>query len=93
MSQFLALTNIPILIFYGDNIPEQPTDMPAQDSWRARLQMARLWRGGQSAWRGRDCGAPSRSSASRQHPLPLLDLNNVQVADEVSKYLAEEDVD
>jgi hypothetical protein len=44
MSQFMALTRIPILVFYGDNIPDQPIDLPAQDSWRARLQMARAWR-------------------------------------------------
>ena len=43
-SQFKALTRIPILVIYGDNIPERPMDLPAQDSWRARLQMARLWR-------------------------------------------------
>ena len=44
ISQFMALTKIPILIVYGDNIPAQPVPMPAQDSWRARLEMARLWR-------------------------------------------------
>ena len=44
MSQFMALTKIPILIVYGDNIPAEPMQMPAQDSWRARLEMARLWR-------------------------------------------------
>jgi hypothetical protein len=34
----MALTRIPILILYGDNIPEQAVDLPAQDSWRARLK-------------------------------------------------------
>src|SRR3954470_10644030 len=32
-SQFMSLTRIPILIVYGDNIPAQPMQMPAQDSW------------------------------------------------------------
>jgi hypothetical protein len=41
---FVALTKIPILILYGDNIPEHPVDLPAQDSWRARVAMARAWR-------------------------------------------------
>lgn len=43
-AQFEALTRIPIVIFYGDNIPAKPIRLPAQDSWRARLEMARLWR-------------------------------------------------
>jgi hypothetical protein len=32
------------LVIHGDNIPAHAVDLPAQDSWRARLQMARLWR-------------------------------------------------
>ncbi|MGO7427368.1 alpha/beta hydrolase, partial [Rhizobium ruizarguesonis] len=44
MDDFLKLTKIPIVIYYGDNIPDQPTTMPAQDSWRVRLAMTRLWR-------------------------------------------------
>jgi hypothetical protein len=39
-----ALTEIPIMIYYGDNIPAEPTTLPAQDAWRARVQMAKLWR-------------------------------------------------
>ena len=38
------LTKIPIIVFYGDNIPEKPTANLGQDSWRIRLEMARLWR-------------------------------------------------
>ncbi len=44
MSDFLALTRIPIVIFYGDNIPDAPTDITTQDAWRGRLEMARIWR-------------------------------------------------
>ncbi len=44
LDKFMALTKIPILIFYGDNIPDKPSAMPAQDSWRVRLAMARQWR-------------------------------------------------
>jgi hypothetical protein len=43
MEQFMALTKIPILIIFGDNIPDKPVAMPAQDSWRARLEMAHEW--------------------------------------------------
>ena len=44
MREFEKLTRIPIIIFYGDYIPEEPTDIPTQDSWRIRLEMAREWR-------------------------------------------------
>ena len=41
--QFMALTRIPIVIYYGDFIPEKPVSAPHQDYWRASLRMARLW--------------------------------------------------
>ena len=44
LADFMQLTKIPIVIYYGDNIPEQPTASPAEDNWRVRLAMARLWR-------------------------------------------------
>jgi hypothetical protein len=94
MSQFMALTRIPILVFYGDNIPDQPTDMPAQDSWRARLQMARLWRETVNK-HGGDVTVvhlPEIGIKGNTH-FPFSDLNNVQIADLVSKYLAEKDLD
>ena len=33
-SEFMLLTKIPIIIFYGDNIPEKPMANPGQD-WMA----------------------------------------------------------
>jgi len=52
LAQFMALTKVPILSIYGDNIPEKPVDLPAQDSWRARLEMARLWQSTVNKHRG-----------------------------------------
>ena len=40
---FLKLTKIPIIIYYGDNIPSKPDPNPGIDGWRARLAMARKW--------------------------------------------------
>ncbi len=34
LPDFMKLTKIPIIIFYGDNIPEQPSANPGQDQWR-----------------------------------------------------------
>ncbi|MBL8670892.1 MAG: alpha/beta fold hydrolase, partial [Alphaproteobacteria bacterium] len=94
MPQFMALTRIPILILYGDNIPERPVDLPAQDSWRARLEMARLWRDTVNK-HGGDATVvhlPAIGIRGNTH-FPFSDLNNVQVADLVSKFLAEKGLD
>ena len=94
MAQFLALTKIPILILYGDNIPDVPVDLPAQDSWRARLQMARLWRDAVNK-QGGDVTVvhlPEIGIKGNTHFI-FADLNNLQIADLVSKYLAEKKLD
>ena len=44
MAEFAELTKRPIIIYYGDNIPETPVEAPGRDRWRVRLAMARLWR-------------------------------------------------
>jgi hypothetical protein len=43
LADFMALTRIPILVTYGDNIPD-PSTNPGQDPWRAMLAVARQWR-------------------------------------------------
>ena len=94
MEQFMALTHIPILVLYGDNIPEQAVDLPAQDSWRARLTMARLWRDAVNQHGGdvRLIHLPEMGIKGNTH-FPMSDLNNVQIADLVSKFLAEKKLD
>ena len=41
LEQFMKLTRYPIVIFYGDFIPEQASDNPYQDFWRVAVEMAR----------------------------------------------------
>jgi pimeloyl-ACP methyl ester carboxylesterase len=41
LEDFKALAKIPIIIYYGDNIAEEPTDDFGQDQWRAELRFAR----------------------------------------------------
>jgi hypothetical protein len=90
MSQFMALTRIPILVIYGDNIPDQPTDLPAQDSWRARLQMARAWRDTVNKHGGAATllHLPEIGIKGNTH-FAFSDLNNLEIADLVSRFLAE----
>ncbi|MCE6976994.1 alpha/beta fold hydrolase [Pseudomonas frederiksbergensis] len=93
-SQFAALTKLPILVLYGDNIPDHAIDLPAQDSWRARLEMARLWRDTVNK-HGGDVTLvhlPQIGIKGNTH-FPMSDLNNVQIADLVSKFLAEKKLD
>jgi len=94
MDDFIKLTKIPIVIYYGDNIPDRPTTMPAQDSWRVRLAMARLWRDTVNR-HGGDVTVvhlPEIGIRGNTH-FPFSDLNNVQIADLVSKFLSEKKLD
>ncbi len=94
MSDFMKLTKIPIIIYYGDFIPEKPMDNPGQDGWRARLKMARLWR---------DCVNKHGGDVTVVHlpeigikgntHFPFSDLNNVEIADLMSKWLKEKGLD
>ncbi len=93
MEQFMALTKIPILIIYGDNIPDKPVAMPAQDSWRVRLAMARKWRDVVNK-HGGDVTVthlPEVGIKGNTH-FPFADLNNVQIADLVSRFLKEKNL-
>jgi pimeloyl-ACP methyl ester carboxylesterase len=93
-AQFESPTRIPIVILYGDNIPAKPIRLPAQDSWRARLEMARLWRDTVNR-HGGDVTLihlPEIGIEGNTH-FPFSDLNNVEIADLVSKFLAEKDLD
>lgn len=38
---FAALCKIPIVLYYGDYIPEKPSSSLGNENWRVRLQMAR----------------------------------------------------
>ena len=42
LEEFMKLTRISILIFYGGNIPEEVTEEWGRDNWRVRLKIARL---------------------------------------------------
>jgi hypothetical protein len=88
LSDFMKLTKIPIVIYYGDYIPEQPSTNPGQDQWRVRLEMARLWRDAVNA-HGGDVTVvhlPEIGIRGNTH-FPFSDLNNLEIADLMSKFL------
>jgi hypothetical protein len=93
-SEFMRLTKIPIVIYFGDNIPEQPTASPGEDNWRVRLAMARLWRDAVNR-HGGDVTLvhlPEIGIRGNTH-FPFSDLNNLEIADQMSKFLEEKDLD
>lgn len=94
LSDFMQLTKIPIVIYYGDNIPEQPSANPSQDNWRVRLAMARLWADAVNR-HGGDVTVvhlPEIGIHGNTH-FPFSDLNNIQIADELSKFLKQKGLD
>lgn len=93
IDDFMALTKIPIIIFYGDNIPDKPVIMPAQDSWRVRLAMAREWRDVVNQ-HGGDVTVihlPEMGIKGNTH-FPFSDLNNTQIADLVSQFIEQKNL-
>ncbi|PVD49527.1 alpha/beta hydrolase [Terrimonas sp.] len=94
MNDFMLLTKIPIVIYYGDNIPETLSDNPGADGWRARLEMARLWRDAVNS-HGGDVTVvhlPEAGLKGNTH-FPFSDLNNIEVSDLMSKWLKEKGLD
>lgn len=93
-SEFAKLTRIPIIIYYGDFIPAEPVANPGQDGWRVRLAMARRWaetinRHGGDA---KVVHLPEIGIRGNTH-FPFSDLNNVRIADLMSKFLTEKRLD
>ena len=87
LEQFKKLTKIPIVIYYGDNIPNEASDNPGQDNWRVRLKMARLWadkinqHGGQASV----VHLPEIGIYGNTH-FPFSDLNNQKIAELLTEW-------
>jgi pimeloyl-ACP methyl ester carboxylesterase len=89
LSDFEKLTRIPIIVYYGDNFPLEPTGERGRDNWRVRFVMARLWvdainRHGGDA---RLVHLPEIGIRGNTHFL-MSDMNNALIADQVSEFLA-----
>ena len=90
LSDFVQLTRIPIVIYYGDNIPDQPSTNPGQEQWRVFRATARLWRDAVNK-HGGDVALvelPAIGIRGNTH-FPMSDVNNVQIADLLSRFLTE----
>ena len=90
MADFLKLTKIPIVVYFGDNIPSEPTNNWGQDNWRVRLNLARNWEKVMKKYGG-DVSIvylPDMGVKGNTHFL-MADLNNVQVADIMEHWMKE----
>jgi hypothetical protein len=93
-SDFMQLTKIPIIIYYGDNIPDKPSTNPGQEQWRIFLEMAKKW------WDvvNRHSGdvtlvhLPEIGIRGNTH-FPMSDMNNLKIAHQMSKFLSEKKLD
>ena len=93
MSVFKKFTQIPILVCYGDNLPETE-EHPEQYEWTRRLHLMRTW-----AKMLNDQGGdvtvvhlPEIGLKGNTHFI-MSDLNNVEVADFLSEWLHEKGLD
>lgn len=85
LDEFMTFTQIPIVMYYGDVIPEKSSEFPGPDHWRTRLYMARLWAEAVNR-RGGDVTVvhlPEIGIRGNTH-FPFSDLNNIELADLLS---------
>lgn len=88
LETFKMLTRIPIVVYYGDNIPRSPSPIPNADQWRVRVDMARLWVDAVNR-HGGDAQLvmlPDVGIKGNTH-FPFSDLNNQEVAEQLSQWL------
>lgn len=93
-AEFMKLTKIPIIIYYGDNIATEPGGYYGQDAWRIRLLMARKWVEVINKYGGnaRVIHLPEIGIKGNTH-FPFSDLNNLEIADLLEKWLQENKLD
>lgn len=86
---FKRLTEIPIVIYYGDYIPKEKVfDNPGQEQWRAALEMAKHWTNVVNEYGGDVTliHLPEKGIKGNTH-FPMSDLNNKIIADLMNRWL------
>ena len=94
LRDFMRLTKIPIIVYYGDNIPGKPSQNPGQEQWRAFLEVAKAWRDVVNRHGGdvTIVHLPEIGFHGNTH-FPMSDLNNAQIADLMSDWLVKKGLD
>lgn len=94
MNEFMKLTKIPIIIYYGDNIPDKPSVNPGQEQWRVFLSIAKQFRDVVNKYGGDVTliHLPEIGITGNTH-FPMSDLNNLEVANHLFDYLKKKGLD
>lgn len=87
---FDKLTEIPIIIYYGDYIPDEPCDNPGQDYWRSSRDYALLFAETVNAHGGDAVVVelPKEGITGNTHFI-MSDLNNAEIAGHIENWLEE----
>ena len=90
MSEFERITEIPIIIYYGDFIPKEVTQNPGKEQWRVAMDMARKWTETVNKYGGDVTLMPLPEIGLKGNThFPMSDLNNQEVADHLLEWLKE----
>lgn len=94
MDDFKKLTQVPIVMYFGDYIPDEVTNELGAENWRTRLALGRLFveainrHGGDATL----VELPKIGIYGNTH-FPMSDLNNVEIADLLSNWLTKKKLD
>ncbi|NLR82916.1 alpha/beta hydrolase [Chitinophaga eiseniae] len=90
LKEFMKLTKIPIVVYYGDNIPNEESNAASLNFWRGVLATARQWAKVVNA-HGGDATIvhlPETGIKGNTHFI-MSDLNNKEIADLIEEWLKE----
>ena len=94
MTDFMKLTKFPILIYYGDNIPDKPSINPGQEQWRVFLSIAKQFRDVVNRQGGDVTLAHLQEIGIKGNThFPMSDLNNLEIAIHLSEFLKKKSLD
>lgn len=94
INDFIKLTKIPIVMYFGDYIPEEITEGLGAENWRVRLALGRLFvetinrHGGDATL----VELPKIGIHGNTHFL-MSDLNNIEIADLLSDWMKDKKLD
>ncbi len=94
LEEFKKLTKIPIVIYYGDNIPKEETNVASLNFWRTVLATAKQWAKVVNA-HGGDVTVvhlPEIGIKGNTHFI-MSDLNNKEAAGILTSWLKEKELD
>ncbi|MDR1882845.1 MAG: alpha/beta fold hydrolase [Prevotella sp.] len=94
MEDFLKLTKIPIVMYFGDYIPDEITNELGAENWRTRLALGRLFVEAINRYGGDATlvELPKIGIHGNTH-FPMSDLNNIEIADLLLAWMREKELD